>query len=154
MNCPKCGERLSARDEKWGKHSICPRRIRRVKEPVRIPRKGVDERATMERKFHDADSRVFLDGREWLVGKDWEARKNELAMRSQGFCEAKDHPLPEGKYCLGLGEHPHHVIPRREKHDDRLSNLLHVCAEHHRNFHPEKRTRFHENRAGSKAQAV
>jgi len=142
MNCEKCGERLYGRDETFGRHSICPRRIRRKKEAVRIPRKGVNELATTDRHFVDAESRVMLDGRELLFGKDWDARKEELAQRSRGFCEAKDQPLPEGKYCLGLGQHPHHVIPRSEKRDDRLSNLLHVCAEHHRSFHPEKQTRF------------
>lgn len=92
---------------------------------------NVDLAATRERCFLDKKSKVMRDGREWLMGKDWKARKMELHKRSNGRCER---PSILGKACVhgcyGCAEEPHHIIKRSVARDDRLSNLAglsHAC---------------------------
>jgi len=91
----------------------------------------VDKQVTGARKFKNLRSYVALDGREVLYGRDWEARKIELHIRSNGWCERFTilHKQHEPN-CWKEGEEPHHIIPRSKGRDDRLSNLAnlsHAC---------------------------
>jgi hypothetical protein len=107
-----------------------------------------DRELTEAAHFLDSDSFVFKDGREWLVGKDWEARKFELWKRCGGRCEwvmeIERTRLPNGPTfrdtirCSALAEHPHHILKKSVAHDDRLANLQGLCFLHHQAAHPEK----------------
>ena len=95
----------------------------------------IDVPATFARFFHDDDSFISLDGREFLSGDDWLARKKELMERDGGMCHWK-----EGLrvICGKPAEHPHHVKHRSKGGDDSLRNLISLCAEHHREAHKER----------------
>jgi hypothetical protein len=98
-----------------------------------------DRQATEAAHFLDPDSFVFKDGREWLRNKDWEARKQELWDRAGGKCE--DIVPYSNLRCSQEGIHPHHLRKKSVAHDDRLANLMLICADHHRLMHPEKQLR-------------
>jgi hypothetical protein len=82
--------------------------------------------------YKDAKSRVYIGGRERLVGKDWIKRKKQLAERSGGRCERLFKAnwgwtgLPNRR-CGNQADDAHHIHLRSKERDDRLSNLLHVC---------------------------
>jgi hypothetical protein len=99
-----------------------------------------DEVEKKARGYKDKRSKVRPDGSESLYGKDWTKRKAELWARCDGRCEQLvgwgDKASLER--CRSEAMHPHHVIKRSKKRDDRLSNLLGICALHHSLAHPEK----------------
>lgn len=146
INCQKCGLPLGPRDVQFSRHAICPRRIRRQKEPVRIPRKGVDELATEARKFKHPKSRVMLDGREILYVADYKARVREVLERDGYKCIWQVFGGEDGTVDCGAAanNHPHHVVRRSKSRDDRAENLISICDMHHKIAHPEHRTRFGE----------
>jgi hypothetical protein len=98
-----------------------------------------DKQVTEARRFEDERSFVFKDGRERLVGLDWEARKRELWARSGGRCEMS---AMLGRMhvagCSGLSEEPHHVIARSKQRDDRMSNLAGLSHFCHDSLDPRK----------------
>lgn len=86
-----------------------------------------DPELKKQRGYIEPGSFVRLDGSEKLIGRDWQKRKHELIRRAVGSCElfavlGKEHHA----YCNGLGEEPHHIIPRSKHRDDRLQNLLYL----------------------------
>jgi hypothetical protein len=82
-----------------------------------------------ELRGYTGKSYVRNGGSEVLVGKDWEQRKKELHGRCKGRCEWLD---PEtGTRCMSMADDAHHVIKRSQGRDDRLSNLMAVCRDHH-----------------------
>lgn len=89
--------------------------------------------------YTDPKSKVRLDGSEVLHGYDWEFRKAELWERAGTQCEELiDGPLYIiGERCRSEGQHAHHLIKRSKGRDDRLKNLILLCAPHHRARHPE-----------------
>jgi len=97
-----------------------------------------DVQATEAAHFQDPRSYVAKDGREVLYKEDWEARKDELRMRSGGKCEAM---LLFGR-CMNWAAHPDHIIKRSKARDDRMSNLQALCIGCHRAKHPEKEPRW------------
>ena len=97
-----------------------------------------DRQATEAKRFKDSNSFVFKDGREWLEGADWDARRFELLQRCRGMCEYEWEGAsingngPLKLRCRRDAEDPHHKILRSIARDDRLSNLMAVCRHHHR----------------------
>jgi 5-methylcytosine-specific restriction endonuclease McrA len=103
----------------------------------------IDFDATKASKFADEWSKVLLDGSERLVGDDWRARKQELWDRAKGQCEYQI-PLATGfERCRREGCDAHHIVPRSDGRDDRLTNLQLLCRRHHQLVDPRK-TKFHE----------
>jgi hypothetical protein len=103
-----------------------------------------DRLVTLSRCFTDPKSYVTADGREVLYRKDWTARKEELRQRSAGRCEKI---TSDGRRCRSAAVHPHHFpVRRRTKgsntRDDRMTNLLDICALHHALDHPEKQPQW------------
>jgi len=105
--------------------------------------------AAMEaRDFQDPSSYIRRDGSEKLVGKDWDARVDELRERSEGQCEelVEVWESSAGEYfvhrCSALAVDPQHKIKRSVRRDDRLRNLQHLCREHHDLKHPEFKTQW------------
>jgi 5-methylcytosine-specific restriction endonuclease McrA len=94
----------------------------------------IDKELKASRGYRDPQSIVWSDGRERLVGRDWEARKQELWRKARGKCEYFVR-------CTAAGEHPHHIQKRSDGRDDRLENLKLLCGYHHNMMHPEKQTR-------------
>lgn len=92
-----------------------------------------------ERGYSDPKTFVRDDGSEVLHGEDWKQRKEELWHRSEYRCEVRS-PLR----CQKEAVHPHHLEKRSVYRDDRMENLLAVCAFHHEKFHPEKQPRWGE----------
>jgi hypothetical protein len=87
-----------------------------------------DRIATDAAKFEDPKSFIFKDGREFLAGLDWKARKHELWTRARGRCEYIN---SDGIRCRTEAADPHHYIPRSKGRDDRMSNLFALCRFHH-----------------------
>lgn len=163
--CGKCGGRVDVRYAYWkgdeARHRICPRRgsgpLGRAK-TVRV-RANRDIAATVARGFLDPRSYVAADGREILYDQDWQLRVKEVFERDGYMCHWKIETVEPSResfdgvamyrsvICGRPAEHPHHVIRRSIRHDDRASNLIAICAEHHREAHPEKQTRFTKRRA-------
>jgi hypothetical protein len=112
-----------------------------------MPKK--DKAATEAANFMDPDSFIFKDGREWLAGDDWIARKWELWRRCAGRCEETFTSRVSNKVlrCFNEGVHPHHIIKKSISHDDRLLNLKCLCERHHRMEHPEKQPRWTKREA-------
>lgn len=111
-----------------------------------------DVEETAKRHFKDPNSFVFKDGREWLEGKDWDARRYELLLRSRGQCEyiypdQAGNPLHR---CTRDGKDPHHKVLRSIRRDDRLKNLLNVCRPHHELLDREQRKQHGKNKVGFK----
>lgn len=103
------------------------------------------------RGYRDPKSFVRNDGSEVLFRKDWEVRKIELYMRSNGWCERwtvlHRHHAPG---CRKEGQEPHHIKKRWPKRDDRLENLAnlsHACHAAEDNRKP--RWREHASKATS-----
>jgi len=91
-----------------------------------------DRAKTLARNFINPKSYVAADGREVLADEDWLARKKELWDRSGGRCEAWFEIIglaPER--CIAEAADPHHIVRRSVRRDDRLSNLLALCRDHH-----------------------
>ena len=91
----------------------------------------LDPERKRELGYKDPKSKVYQDGRERLVGRDWKLRVKELNERSGGQCERRiGGPLfLKGRTvrCLNPADHPHHVTLRSVERDDRLAALLHIC---------------------------
>lgn len=92
-----------------------------------------DMQATEAKHFKEAGSFVFKDGREWLEGRDWDARRMELLERCGGRCEytyqeKTDNPAHR---CTQDAADAHHKVLRSVSRDDRMSNLMAVCRPHH-----------------------
>lgn len=99
-----------------------------------------DRQATIDKQFLDPRSYVTPDGREVLYGEDWDARVEDLRLRSGGKCEWIG---LEGKFhCLSPAQDPDHIVKRSKKRDDRLSNLQALCRYHHDLKHPEFRPKW------------
>ena len=93
-----------------------------------------DKRATEAARFEDPRSFVWKDGREQLVGLDWKMRKEELRQRAWdlGLDEVRcEYRNSDGVRCRSEAADPHHVRPRRDGRDDRLTNLQALCRWHH-----------------------
>ena len=99
-----------------------------------------DKEATRAAKFKDWRSYVALDGREVLYGGDWNWRVDELDDRCKGQCQG----IVNNERCKRSAMHPHHIIKRSHKRDDRLTNLLALCQFCHIAQHPEKQPRWRE----------
>lgn len=105
-----------------------------------IAHKGWDMEATAARKFRNPKSRMMQDGREILYGLDYQLRVREVLERDHYGCQwpCAPHPKPCGAPSTN---HPHHIVKRSQLRDDRASNLMAICEEHHRLAHPEKQLR-------------
>ena len=93
-----------------------------------------DKQATEAARFEDPRSFVWKDGREQLVGLDWKMRKEELRQRAWdlGLDEVRcEYRNSDGVRCRSEAADPHHVSPRRDGRDDRLTNLQALCRYHH-----------------------
>lgn len=122
-------------------HRICPSRrkskvvIPKAHAPRFVHRGGkVDIEATLARGFSNTGSKVDVNGKEFLVGEDWEKRKQDVFTRDCGRCF----------FCGDLGNDPDHILKRSEGGDDSFENLRTLCRDHHNLRHPEHRTRFGE----------
>ena len=92
-----------------------------------------DTDAKVRLGYVEPKSVVWLDGREKLAGRDWEARKRELWERCGGKCEFIM-PIFGGTAhvrCRQVANDPHHKIRRSVSRDDRLANLMALCRFHH-----------------------
>ena len=89
-----------------------------------------DIEATIAAQFEDPDSRITLDGREILKGRDWAARSYMVWCRGNGRCE---HPG-----CRSMMMEPHHIIRRSKGRDDRMANLVGLCHHHHSLLDPRR----------------
>jgi hypothetical protein len=83
-----------------------------------------DEAEKVRRGYTNPGSYVRRDGSEVLKGNDWKQRVWQLKTRSGGNCE-RFSILGKGHVseCSMTGIHPHHIIKRSTRRDDRLSNL-------------------------------
>lgn len=95
-----------------------------------------DKQLTEQRQFVENRSYVCKDGREVLVGLDWQRRLQQLRNRCGGRCEYRipNSSLMEGgedMRCARPAQDPHHIILRSHGRDDRMSNLMAVCRHHH-----------------------
>ena len=82
--------------------------------------------------YTDPESFVRNDGSEVLFGDDWRRRRKELWERSGGQCEyMTGDGNGELSRCQKMAEDPHHIKPRSQGKDDRLSNLMALCRGHH-----------------------
>ena len=117
MRCPTCGRRMP----KVGGL--------RFAKPVRLKGRNLrtsdrDEAEKERRGYVNPRSYVRKDGSERLYGEDWDKRKEELFRRSDGACEMRDVMKREhAEHCSGDAHHPHHIILRSLRRDDRLTNL-------------------------------
>jgi len=126
-----------ARQNPGNQESSCDAGI--AKKVTRAEVMRADKQLTEAAEFKDKDSYIAPDGREILYGKDWDARKAELARRSGGGCEqicptlniGLKKPTEIELRCPAMAADPHHIIRRSVKRDDRLSNLQALCRYHH-----------------------
>ena len=88
-----------------------------------------DPIATAERHFHCKRSFISTDGGEFLAGRDWLERKEEVTRRDHYRCQKCN-----DTYFLD----PHHIIKKGDGGDDSLANLLTLCRICHEKMHPEK----------------
>ena len=86
------------------------------------------------RGYVDPRTKVYVDGREVLFGRDWKQRKIQLELRAGSRCEK----VIEGVRCPTPGDDPDHITKRSKLRDDRLANLQLLCRRHHDLKHPEK----------------
>lgn len=105
-----------------------------------------DNTETAARNFHCQDSFVGIDGHEYLAGRDWQIRKDELYARCRGECELKTSPQCWGWFTRKK-MHPHHIVKGRIGRHDGLDNLLAACFPCHRAAHPEKQVRWSRDEA-------
>ena len=94
--------------------------------------------------YKDAKSKVYIGGREVLAYNDWQRRVRELKKRSGGRCEYTNRGSwgwqgGELARCQNMAEHPHHITLRSKLRDDRLKELLHVCAWCHAKLDAQQR---------------
>lgn len=159
MKCGKCGRRLWGRPNTYVHkrkglcHRICPKRKRPrgEKKPARTHIKGVDLVATAARRFKHPKSRVMLDGREILHGLDYKLRVRQVEYLDGHICQwpivkfkgADVVYVRQNDICGAPSNgRPHHRVKRSKLRDDRASNLMAICDEHHKIAHPEFQTRF------------
>lgn len=152
--CRKCGRFIpeGATRNVYAKrnfvaHRICPKRKGKKKRVFVHVRRAA---ATVLREFLDERSYVCPDGREVLYGKDWKARVEEVFERDLWLCHwPVVSPWTNLKrFCGSSAVHAHHIIKRSVKRDDRMENLIAICAKHHREAHPEKQLRNSKVGAG------
>jgi hypothetical protein len=117
-----------------------------------------DRAATIARKFLCPKSYVTPDGREILFKEDWDARVEELRVRSGGRCEYVTEFEPRlgqkgtvKTRCSAEARDPHHVTLRSVLRDDRLEGLLAVCGFHHRVLDAQQRKAKIEAREARRA---
>ena len=97
-----------------------------------------------ERGYTDPKTKVWPDGREKLVGRDWLKRKKEIWDRGQGRCEKIVSTKLDARWeglkritttlherCANEMHDPHHIVKRSELRDDRAANLIGLCRQHH-----------------------
>ena len=89
----------------------------------------IDRVATAAQHYKDQKSYRTLDGREVLVGLDWQQRKWELFWRCKGRCE---YMITDEVRCAREANDAHHKTPRSKGRNDKLSNLQAICRHHHR----------------------
>ena len=99
-----------------------------------------DVQATAAANFRDERSFIWKDGREQLYGEDWESRKWELHIRSEGRCEN----MIAGQRCTRVGDDPHHLTLRSVSRDDRMANLLNACRTCHYVLDAAQRKEHHK----------
>lgn len=125
MNCPTCGHKMPK-----------PTGLAFAK-PVRPKGKNVrradcDEAEKQRRGYTNLRSVVRRDGSEVLFKEDWRARVLELWNRSDGACEMRMLGLEHAEHCSGDMHHPHHIVQRSVRRDDRLANLAGLSRACHR----------------------
>ena len=104
-----------------------------------------DRQLTEQRQFVERKSYVAKDGREILVGLDWQRRVKQLRERCGGRCEYVFHTAEgEDMRCAREAADPHHIKLRSRGRDDRLSNLLAVCRHHHQILDAQQRKERHK----------
>jgi 5-methylcytosine-specific restriction endonuclease McrA len=109
-------------------------------------------------------SRIYRDGREKLVGKDYIARVREVLERDGGKCQWPctfvNRAPGKSNYandaiaevpCNQPADDVDHIVKRSKGRDDRASNLRSLCRAHHDLRHKEFRTQF---RAARRAPGV
>jgi 5-methylcytosine-specific restriction endonuclease McrA len=105
----------------------------------------VDIPATAEAKkskrFRCKYSYLDLNGGEHLAGVDWKNRVRECFERDRGRCQVVSGSF-NSDFCDRPAVHPHHKTPKGKGGDDKLSNLMSICWDHHRMVHPEKQVRL------------
>jgi hypothetical protein len=112
-----------------------------------------DPQMKAERGYSNPNSKVFESGREVLKGRDWTNRVKELRERSGGRCEHTNRGSwgwqgGELARCQNMAEHPHRITLRSKLRDDRLKELLHVCAWCHARLDAQQREEIRrKNRA-------
>lgn len=91
-----------------------------------------DRQLTEQRQFVERRSYITKDGREVLVGLDWQRRLQQLRNRCAGRCEyVFKTEAGEEMRCARPAQDPHHVVLRSKGRDDRMANLQAVCRHHH-----------------------
>ena len=104
------------------------------------------DREETKRRGYSGKSKVYLDGRERLYGKDWTKRKKEVWVRGGGRCEQiVDYTLHKPVLhvrCRSEMHDPHHIITRGRQRDDRASNLIGLCRLHHELAHKKRNPRW------------
>lgn len=85
------------------------------------------------KRGYSGKSKVYFDGRERLVGKDWVKRKKEVWVRGGGRCEriVSFTAAMEPVRCKSQMHDPHHIVERSKGRDDRIENLIGLCRLHH-----------------------
>jgi len=92
-----------------------------------------DDQLRVDRGYKHRETIVWEDGREKLVGIDWQKRRYELLVRSKGKCERTAIlGKPHAERCSGAAEEAHHIISRWKCRDDRIQNLCALSAACHR----------------------
>lgn len=134
VNCPSCGHRFSTRKRRINTTGF---RFAKAKSlggrNMRVSDRDEDEK--IRRGYTNPRSYVRRDGSERLYAEDWDKRKIELYDRSDGACEMRSVLKREhAEHCSGDMHHPHHVIKRSVRRDDRLSNLAGLSWACHKVF--------------------
>lgn len=94
-----------------------------------MPRGKTDVTETAARNFSDKRSRVMLDGRLSLKGKDMSEQRHRVFLRDQGRCQNCGAWVGED-----YGE-MHHIIHRGKGGSDDIENLSWSCRKCHRSHH-------------------
>lgn len=134
ISCPSCGHRFSTRARRINTAGLRFAKAKPLKgRNMRISDR--DEEEKIRRGYTHPRSFVRLDGSERLYAWDWANRKQELNARSDGACEMRDvMGLEHEERCTGDMHHPHHIIQRSVRRDDRLSNLAGLSWACHKEF--------------------
>lgn len=134
--CPQCGYR--EKKKSLDTSSLRFAKAKRLRgRNARISDRWPEEKA--RRKYTNERSYVRRDGSERLHGEDWDKRKQELFDRSDGACEMQTVMKREhAEGCWGDMHHPHHIIQRSVRRDDRLANLAGLSRACHKAVDPRK----------------